>query len=164
MSTNATTAAAPPPLSALKDLDFSQLTQNYAGFRFNEYILRLTPGMTINSLIERPDLWRRIQATRTPVQKLDRIIVVDASEETLAESYVSEATHSTVVLAKPRIVTLTARSTANLLRTNTHHIDWIGELGSYAVFRSADGQRVSQPTRDLAIAERDLRNIGPQRV
>jgi hypothetical protein len=132
----------------------------YDGAVFRELFVRLPKDLQADDLKE-PSIWRKVQASRATVRKLDRVTLVSWSEDWIGEAVVAHADETAVVLAKPRITTFPPRYD-RLFEDDRHRVVWAGT--GYRVQRKSDGALVTDSVATMQLAERDLRNLYPRPV
>lgn len=133
---------------------------NSSGQFYRDMFVRLPQGMIADDLKE-PSIWSKVQVSADALRIHDHLYMVSYDESWAAEAIVAQATHSQVVLCKPRLTTFPERY-ERLYEDETYRVKWVGS--GYAVERKADGRIMTQPVHTAGIAERDLIRQYPVRV
>jgi hypothetical protein len=141
-------------------IDPANVILNAEGFAFRSIFVRLPRGLAADDLKE-PAIWRRVQASPARLRELDHLTLLAFDRDWMAEAVVGAADAAKVVLAKPRLTAFPPRYD-RLMEDERYRIVWAGT--GYVVQRKCDGQAVSLPAATVALAERDLRHLYPQKV
>lgn len=142
-------------------IDPSVVVQNYAGFAFNEYLVRLPIDAVADDLNSNRDMWRKVQKSNHALVKFDRLFIISYDETWTAECFVAQANGQSVTLSKPRISALPERG-EKLLNDGTYRISWNG--AGYVVIRIRDNFKVDGPFANAVLAERALAQMYPKRA
>lgn len=151
-----------PAARQAPEIDPARVTLQATGFIWREYMVRCPADMVSDDLKE-PGIWRRVQVSgsRNTLKKHDRVYIVAFDETWVAEAIVASADNKSAVLAKPRLTTFPERYD-KLFNDGTYKIEWNGH--GYVAVRIADGHVMTQPTANVALAERLLVQLYPARV
>ena len=141
-------------------IDPANVTLNAEGFAFRSIFVRLPQGLAADDL-KQPAIWRLVQASPARLRELDQLSLLAYDRAWLAEVVVAAADTTTAVLAKPRLTHFPPRYD-RLLEDERYRIVWSGT--GYVVQRKHDGQAMSLPAATVALAERDFRQLYPQKV
>lgn len=163
MSKTALNAADLKPASRLApEIDPARVTLQSTGFIWREYMVRC-PADLVSDDLKEPGIWRRLQGSGSTksLKKHDRVYIVAFDESWVAEAIVASADNKGAVLAKPRLTTFPERYD-KLFSDGTYKIEWNGF--GYVTVRIADGHVMTQPTANVALAERLLAQLYPARV
>ncbi|MDN2579191.1 hypothetical protein [Aquibium sp. ELW1220] len=142
------------------EIDPRNIVMNDAGFAWRSFMVRL-PVDAVADHLKEPTIWAKVQKSANALRKHDRLYIVAFDEGWVAEAFVTDADKSRAVLAKPRLTVFSERFDS-LFQDENYRVAWMGS--GYVVERKSDGHRMTAPVHSAAIAERDLRNIYPQKV
>jgi hypothetical protein len=151
------------PMSDMRKLlriDPANVHLNYAGQVFREIFVRLPSGVIADDLKE-PQIWVKVQDGNKALKKFDRVVIVAFDETWLAEAYVENADREKVILARPRVITLSERND-KLLNDGTYRVNWTG--AGYNVLRNRDDAVVTTTFLNTVLAERALVGMYPKRA
>lgn len=154
--------ATTPPVEMRKKLRINPVhaVVNYGGQTFKEVFIRLPAGMISDDLKE-PEIFATIQDSPKALRKFDRVVLVSSDETWMAEAYVESADSGKVLLARPRIITLSERS-EKLFSDGTYAVRWSGV--GYDVVRLRDNAVVSGGHPNPPLAERALSQMYAKRA
>ena len=142
------------------EIDHARVVINHDGQVWRTMFVRLPKDMIADDLKE-PSIWKAVQSTPRALRKFDELLLVSYNEDWFAECRVASASGVSVVLAKPRLTTMPERY-EKLFSDGTYRVAWMG--AGYVVERISDGQRMTQPVANVALAERELARLYPARV
>lgn len=151
-----------PAARQAPEIDPARVLLQSSGFIWREYLVRCPADMVSDDLKE-PGIWRRLQGSggTKSLKKHDRVYIVAFDESWVAEAIVASADNKGAVLGKPRLTTFPERYD-KLFNDGTYRVEWDG--AGFVVVRIADGHVMTQPTQNVALAERLLAQLYPARV
>ena len=155
-----TTAEPMSDMRKLLRINPANVHVNYQGFVFREIFVRLPSGMIADDLKEY-QIWGKVQDGGKALRKFDRVVIVSFDETWIAEAYVESADGAKVILARPRIITLSERD-ERLLNDGTYRVNWTGS--GYNVVRNRDDAVVTTTFPNTVLAERALAGMYPKRA
>lgn len=138
-------------------VDAARVTLNNDGFGWREFLVRLPEGLVADDLKE-PTIWRKVQGGPNSFRRHDHLYLVSFDETWVADAIVADADKRQAVLCKPRVTTFPARYD-QFFQDENYRVIWTG--AGYCVERKRDGHRMTQPTANAALAERDLTRLYP---
>lgn len=142
-------------------IDPARVSLDMMGQSSRGWFVRLPDGFIADDLKE-PEAWSRCQASPSKaLRKHDRIYVIAYDESWCADTIVASADETGAALAVFRTVSLPVRTRAPF-QDDKYRIVWNG--AGYHVERKSDNHKMTETVANEKLAERDLRNLYPQRV
>jgi hypothetical protein len=123
-------------------------------------MVRLPKDIVADDLKE-PGIWRAVQGSGKALRKHDHLYCVAFDEAWAADVVVASASNDSAVLCKPRLIEFPERYD-KLFEDDLYRVAWMGS--GYVVERKSDGHRMTQPTANAGLAERELARLYPARV
>jgi len=140
---------AEPVATKIPEVDPGSVMVNQAGQCFREMVVRLPKEASLDDLKE--NLWRRVQASRNALVRMDRLHIISWDESWVAECIVAHADSGKAVLTTPRVTKMPERYD-RLYSDETVKVEWSG--AGYDVIRLSDRTKISGPWANTALAER----------
>jgi hypothetical protein len=157
----AANAPLPPPARSAPLISPANVTIDHMGHCWKSVQVRLPAGFIADDLKE-PLIWCHVQHnTSKALRQHDQLYMIAADRAWVAEARVSEADANGATLVGIRILQTPQRSRV-LFRDTNYAVEWDGV--GYFVARLSDNHKMTQTVATEQLAERDLRNLYPQRV